>query len=293
MADKALFWIPTLIWATTWHALTHQTGVVPITQSIAYRFFLAGCLFFVYARIKGETVWVPLRLHGPLALVGVVQFGLNYWCTYAASQVITSGLLAVLFSWMVFSNAIAGHFLFHQPLSRRFVWACLLGVTGIALIFWPEIVHTQGGWPVWRGVALGLVAVVFATTGNVLTLQISPSKMPLVPVLAWAMVYGAVALFVAGQLAGQPLLLDTRPSYWISFAYLTVIGSFTAFLFYFKLAQRDGPGKAGMVGLVIPLVALAVSAAFEGWRPTWMSGAGLLCCLLGLWWANENAPKTS
>jgi drug/metabolite transporter (DMT)-like permease len=65
-----------------------------------------------------------------------------------------------------------------------------------------------------------------------------------------------------------------------------------SFLLYFKLAQRQGPGRAALMGMVIPVLALAMSAAFEGWRPTWMSTAGIVLSLAGLWNATrqQNTP---
>ena len=293
MPDALLFWVPTLIWATTWHALTYQTGVVPITHSIAYRFGLASLMFFAYALAKREKLALGWHWQRQLMVVGVVQFGLNYWCTYEASKVITSGLLAVLFSLMVFSNAIAGHFAFQQKLTRRFFGASLLGVMGVVLIFWPDVAHTAVGPEVWRGIALGLVAVLFATTGNILTLRVTQAQIPLVPVLAYSMMYGALALFLTGIAMGQAVQFDVRPAYSLSLAYLSLVGSFAAFLFYFKLAQRQGPGKAALVGMVIPVVALGVSAVLEGWRPTVVSGLGALCCLGGLWGATSVTKPVS
>ena len=81
--------------------------------------------------------------------------------------------------------------------------------------------------------------------------------------------------------------LDSRPSYWISLAYLSVFGSVASFLLYFKLVQRQGPGRAALVGMVIPVIALAMSAAFEGWLPSWVAGAGMALCLGALWAATR------
>jgi drug/metabolite transporter (DMT)-like permease len=83
--------------------------------------------------------------------------------------------------------------------------------------------------------------------------------------------------------------LDVRPGYWVSLFYLSGLGSVAAFLLYFKLAQRQGPGRAALTGLVIPVIALLVSAALEGWRPTPLSTAGIALCLVGLWGATRPA----
>jgi drug/metabolite transporter (DMT)-like permease len=65
------------------------------------------------------------------------------------------------------------------------------------------------------------------------------------------------------------------------------MGSVVAFLLYFKLAQRQGPGRAALMGMVIPVIALAVSALLEGWRPTLLSSVGIALCLVGLWGATR------
>jgi drug/metabolite transporter (DMT)-like permease len=66
-----------------------------------------------------------------------------------------------------------------------------------------------------------------------------------------------------------------------------------AFLLYFNLAKRQGPGRAALTGLVIPPLALLMSAMFEGWRPTLVSSAGMVLCLVGLWGATRPAQSTT
>jgi drug/metabolite transporter (DMT)-like permease len=62
-------------------------------------------------------------------------------------------------------------------------------------------------------------------------------------------------------------------------AYLAVVGSVLAFLLYFKLVQREGPGRAALTGVLVPVIALAVSAALEGWQPSLASWIGMALCL--------------
>ena len=282
MSDRFLFWGPTLIWATTWHAILYQLGTVPVLYSIAMRFALASAMLFAIARWRGDRIAVAPGLHGWLLLTGVIQYGLNYLGTYHAEQYLASGLVAVLFTLMIFTNAIGGMLYFGEAHSRRFWTWGVVGVLGVALIFWPDIAATEASPQVLGGVALGLMAISFASIGNMLTLRLTRGGMPLIPLLAWTMGYGAVGLTAAAVLTGVPFVFDARPSYWLSLVYLSAMGSVAAFVLYFKLAQRQGPGRAALMGMVIPVIALAVSAMFEGWRPTWVSGAGIALCLLGL-----------
>lgn len=295
MSDRFLFWAPTLIWATTWHAILYQLGSVSVLHSIGMRFGLASLMLFAIAAWRGDAIRQPLALHGWLVLTGVVQYGVNYLGTYQAEQHLASGLLAVLFSLMIFTNAIGGALCFGQPTTGRFwLWGSV-GVVGVALIFWPDIAATQADAQVLGALALGMMAITFASVGNMLTLRMTRAGMPLIPLLAWTMGYGSAGLLLSATVMGIPFVLDGRPSYWLSLLYLSAMGSVVAFLLYFKLAQRQGPGRAALMGMVIPVIALAVSALFEGWRPTLLSAAGIALCLVGLWGATrpEATPASS
>ena len=287
VSDRFLFWVPTLIWATTWHAILYQLGDVSVLQSVAMRFGLASAVLFAIARWRGERLAPPAALYGWLFVTGSVQYGFNYLSTYQAERHLASGLLAVLFSLMIFTNAIGGALFFGQRISARFVLSALAGVLGVALIFWSDIAATRTDPAVLGAVGLGLLAITMASIGNLLTLQLTRRGMPLVPLLAWSMGFGAIALLLIAFATGVEFRLDGRPSYWVSLAYLSVFGSVASFLLYFKLAQRQGPARAALVGIVIPVLALAMSAVFEGWRPSWLAAGGMALCLAGLWSATR------
>ncbi|MGS0754077.1 EamA family transporter [Roseateles sp. GG27B] len=80
---------------------------------------------------------------------------------------------------------------------------------------------------------------------------------------------------------------DWRLPYVASLLYLAVFGSVVAFVLYFKLAQRQGPARAALTGVVIPVIALAISALLEGWRPTPLALLGMSLCLLSLFVATR------
>jgi len=287
VSDRMLFWGPTLIWATTWHAILYQLGPVPVSQSVGMRFGLAAVLLACIARWRGSWQWPSLRLHGWLIATGAVQYGLNYMSTYESERHLPSGLVAVLFALMIFTNALAGVLFFKEVITRRFIVFGMVGVAGIVCIFWRDIASTQADSAAMLGVALALVAVTMASVGNVMTLQLSKQGMALVPLLSWTMGYGSLLLLTYSALAPGGLVWDVRPSYWLSLVYLSALGSVVAFLLYFRLAQRQGPGRAALMGMIIPVIALVISAAFEGWRPDALAVFGIALSLLGLWGANR------
>jgi drug/metabolite transporter (DMT)-like permease len=280
ISDRSLFWGPTLIWASTWHVILFQLDSgVPVLNSVAWRFAIAAVMLLAFAWWRGDSLKLPVSAHVLMAVTGIVQYSGNYWSVYEAERHIPSGLVAVLFCLMVFGNALSGRIFFAQKVTRTFLIAATGGVIGVAMIFWPEIASTGARPTAAYGLAIGLFAVFAACVGNVLTLTLTRRNLPLVPILGWGMGYGSVFLMGLASANGTGLHFSWTAPYVLSLAYLAVFGSVFAFVLYFKLAQRRGTAHAAVTSVIIPVIALVISAAFEGWQPSILAISGMALCL--------------
>jgi drug/metabolite transporter (DMT)-like permease len=97
---------------------------------------------------------------------------------------------------------------------------------------------------------------------------------PFWPSMAWGMLYGAACSFVFVCAMSQPLALPVASSWWLSLLYLAIAGSVMTFACYLTLLDRVGPGPAGTIGVMTPLLALMVSMALENYRPDLLSCIG-------------------
>ena len=285
--SHGLFWTPTLIWASTWHVILYQLAETPAIHGVAWRFALAALMLAAVAWRRRQSLRVPAHLHGWMALTGALQYGLNYLGVYEAERFIPSGLVAVLFSLMVFVNALTGAWFLGRPLTPRAGLCAMLGVAGVAAVFWPDVLAASARPQAALGLAWGLLAVACACAGNVLTLKLTTRGVALVPLLAWCMGYGALSLTLGALFSGQGLAVGHSWVWWASLLYLSGFGSVLAFLAYFRLGQLEGPGRAALTSVVIPVIALAVSAALEGWQPHALSYLGGALCLGSVWWATR------
>jgi drug/metabolite transporter (DMT)-like permease len=285
-----LFLAPVLIWASTWHVILYQiASTVPVLASVGWRFAISALMLAALARWQGTSLKLPRYAHGYALATGVIQYAGNYWAVYEAERYVPSGLVAVLFCLLVFMNALAAWVLWRQPVSRRFLLASSGAVFGVALIFWPEIAATGERPDALLGLGLSLFAVVVACIGGFFTLVLQRRGLPLVPVLAWSMGYGAAFLLGLSLATGRGLSFDTSASYLASLFYLAAFGSVIAFTLYYKLAERCGAAKAALVGVLVPVIALIVSAVFEGWQATPLAVGGMGLCLVSLYVATR--PK--
>jgi drug/metabolite transporter (DMT)-like permease len=258
-----------------------------VLTSVGWRFALSALLLAVLARWQGTSLKLPRHAHGYALATGVVQYAGNYWAVYEAERFVPSGLVAVLFCLLVFMNALVAWLLWRQPVSRRFLVASSGAVLGVALIFWPELASAGARPNAVLGLALSFFAVVVACIGGFFTLVLTRRGLPLVPVLAWSMGYGAAFLLLLSAATGRGLSFDGAWTYVASLFYLAAFGSVIAFTLYFKLAQRKGAAQAALVGVLVPVIALIVSAALEGWQATPLAVAGMALCLVSLFVATR------
>jgi drug/metabolite transporter (DMT)-like permease len=275
MSTLFLSIVSVFIWGTTWFAIKYQLGVVDPLWSVAIRFILAAAILFVVCRVRGLS-W-KVKDHAGLIFLGLLLFGFNYWLSYLSEIYVTSGLTAVVFSAMVFMNVFNAFLFLHLKINRRVIIGGLLGITGIILIYRPELMHTTGQ-NIFLGTVFAFVAAYSASLGNIVAVKIKTKGLHVFQSNAWAMFYGGLAMALLSLLLRRPLSFDFSFPYLASLSYLVVFGSVIAFSAYLTLASRIGPDKAAYVTMFIPVVALIVSALFEGYRftPDAIIGIGLL-----------------
>jgi drug/metabolite transporter (DMT)-like permease len=265
------------IWSTTWIAITYQLGAVAPEMSVFYRFFLAALLLFAWCAARRLPLRFPPGEHAWFALFGIGSFSLSYICVYYAEQSVVSGLVAVGYSASPLLSMLGLRFFFGTPITRRVAVASALGIAGIVLVFYPEVRQTTSG----VGVAFTGAAVLISCLGSMAAHRNQQAKQPLWQGMAFGMLYGSLCALAVGLLLGKPLTFVSTPAYIGSLLYLAVFGSILAFAGFLTLLGRIGAARAGYVGVMVPVLALFVSAAFEGFHFHALTWAGIALSLAG------------
>jgi len=255
-----------LIWGTTWFAILFQLGEVDPLVSIIYRFAIAAVILMIYCLATGKKMHFPLRDHLFMALMGVFLFSLNYWLFYMAELYLASGLVAVVFSTMVIWNILFGAFFIGTPVRPKVLIGAFLGLTGICLVFWPELASFKLSDKGVVGLLLSLAATVSASLGNITSARNQMGGIPVVQANAFGMSYGTILMIVVALLTGKEFTFQVTVPYTASLLYLALFGSVFAFGMYLTLIGRIGADRAAYTTLLFPLVALSLSMLFEGYR---------------------------
>ena len=241
--NLSLYLLTVLIWGTTWIAIKLQMGPVAITLSIAYRFALAALVLFAVLLLGRRLQRLDARGQRLCMAQGVCLFCLNFICFYTASQWIPSGLVAVVFSTATLWNALNARLWFGQRIASNVMAGGGLGLLGLGLLFWPELVGHQATPETFYGLGLALLGTLCFSTGNMLSsLQQKAGIRPLTG-NAWSMLYGTLILLALCLFQGVPLSFDWSARYVGSLLYLAIPGSVIGFTAYLTLVGRMGGSR--------------------------------------------------
>jgi len=269
------------IWGTTWLAITFQLGSVPVEASVAYRFILAAAFLFAYCYARRLPLRFTQSEHAILALLGVLMYSIGYLFVYRAEMHVASGLVAIGYSASPLLAMFGMRIAFGQAMTARMGVGAVLGIVGVALVYWPELEHAKHRGNVVLGAAFTAGAVFVTTLGNLVAHRNHERKLHGWATMAWSMGYGALASLIAAVALGEPLAFDWSPAYLLSLLYLVVFGSILAFAGFLELLGRIGPSRASYIGVMVPIVALFISSLFEGFNWQALTFAGVAVSVAG------------
>jgi len=276
-----LFAICVLTWGTTWYAITFQLGHTAPEVGVALRFALAGAVVLALCAARGLPLRFSPRDYALFALQGAFLYGVSYLCVYHAERHVVSGLVAVGYSASPLVTGLGAHALFGLRVTGRFIVGGLLGLAGVALMFWPEFGKAADSRDAVLGAQFTVAAVLLSAVGSLAASRNRSRGLPFWPSLGFGMLYGAAVCTLVALLQGQSFAVPAVASWWLSLLYLALAGSVLTFACFLTLQERIGPGPAGTIGVMTPLLALVVSMVFEAFRPDALTLTGAALAVTG------------
>ena len=290
MPTWSLYTVTVIVWGVSWSAMLYQVGVAP-ELSIAYRFVMAAAIMIAFCLATRRKLMFRARDYGLMVLLGLFLFCANYILFYYAVAYMTTGLLAVVFSMITVLNMVNSAILFGQKIEGRVALAAAFGVVGLALTFWSDIGNMKEG--ILIGLGLSLLGTLSASFGNMASIGLGKRGVGVVESNTISMTIGAAASFAFAVLHGAPLAYNPAPSYTISLLFLALFATVIGFGAFLTLARRIGAARAAYSSVLFPILALALSAWFENYRPQPEAILGVALILIGNVFALRRAPRAA
>lgn len=281
---KLLVWLALcLVWGTTWIFIKIGLEDLPPITFAAARFILAVAVLAVVIKLQKLPLPQTANDWKLIALTGVLQFSVNYSLVFWSEQHISSGLAAVLQSMItVFGLVLAWIFLPAERITRLKVFAVVLGIIGVAVIFIEQL--QINSVLAFAGCVAIVVGAYAAAQASILVKAKGGAFHPASLVFG-QMLCGIPPLVIYALVReGNPLDLNWTRRAVVCVLYLSILGTIAAFWLYYWLLSKIESTKAMMISLVTPLIAVVIGAIFLGEKlpPQTFLGGVLILAGIGL-----------
>jgi len=285
------FMLTGTIWGSTWFVITGQIDGVPAAWGVFYRFLLATPALFLVGVLMKNRLRLTRREHLLALGVGIAQFSGNFLFVYNAERFITSGIVAVMFALLMVPNALFARIFIGEKVQGGFVSGSLVAIAGVSLLLVHEWDVSPLGGNVGLGIALAIGGMLAASLANVVQANPTGRGVPMVSLLAWAMLYGTLFDLGFAWLTAGPPPVPQAWQFWAGTAYLAIIGSVVTFPLHYNLVREIGAGKTAYNGIVTVCVAMLLSTLFEGYQWTALAAVGAVLALAGMGLALRSRQK--
>jgi len=225
----------------------------------------------------------------PIAVLGVIQFGLLIALLNFALARIPAGLTALLFATFPLQAMVMAAAMKLERLGLASAAGATLGLIGVALALGERLMLAQDQAADWLGIAAALAA---GGCGALCAILYRPylQRYPTLPVGAVAMAAAALALLPPALIEGMPAALPALAAeHWgaVLFIALASGAGYPMWLY----ALRHAPAtQASMFQSLSPITAAILGALILGEAVSPGAIAGLAVVVLGLWLALWTRP---
>ncbi|WP_407876385.1 DMT family transporter [Qipengyuania nanhaisediminis] len=274
------------IWGSTWFIITGQIDGVPAAWSVFYRFALATPALFLVAWAMKRRLVLTAPEHRLAVLVGLFQFSGNFLFVYHAELYVTSGVVAMMFGLLMVPNALLARFVIGEKVQSGFLRGSAVAIVGVSFLLVHEWLANPDAGVIGGNVALGIVlamlGILAASVANVIQANPTGRGVPMVSLLAWAMLYGTLFDLGFAWLTAGPPPVPASASYWAGIVYLALIGSVITFPLHYNLVREIGAGRTAYNSILTISVAMLISTLFEDYQWTWLTASGMALAVLGM-----------
>lgn len=267
-----------LIWAATPLAIVWSVAEIHPMWVLIIRYFGASIIALFLLKIMRDPLpfdrtSMKSYLAGSLNLIGAQLF------IYLAANYLTSGLMALIFSFSPLIAGLIGHMILK---THKLIWLQWLGmavaVAGFCFVFADSADSKINPW----GVVLMLISMVSYISSIFWVKQISAPLSPM------SQATGSLLVSVAGSVILVPFIWQHMPTQlpgtqaMIGFIFTMIMSSIVAMLCYFWLIRRLNASTVSLSNVMTPVIALVLGATLNHEIISSHAFAGIAVVMFGI-----------
>lgn len=256
--------LASLLWGINYPLVKFILGFVPENDFLIIRFSLATILFASYLAISGETFRIAKEDFSRVLMLGILGVGVyNIIWTYGIHRT-TAANAAILISASPIFTGIYSLLTGDEKISLSKWLGTIMAFAGICtIIYWTPGSQFSLESRVFVGnilVVLGsLLFSMYAVLAKPLLKRYSPTKLTTL-----AMILGLPIILIYSMSEDHAITLSYGLMIWSGFAYIIVLGTIIAFIFWYKGIQQTSPFKTVIFHYIVPVVSMITGSIFLG-----------------------------
>ena len=277
-----------LVWGCNWPVLKMGVSLLPPLTFRALTLPFAALGLLAVAKLSGESIRLPRRLWGEVALLALLNIGgWNALVLFGVAQ-LPAGRSVIIAYTMPIWTVLFSLVLLREPFGRRKAAGLVLGMAGLALLVGDDIRQLQ------RAPTAMLFILGASTCWALGTVLLRKWKPPLPPnaLSGWMMLLGWVPIaLLAPALAPGPMPALTGGA-WFAILYNVFLAGTLAHWAWFTLVRTLPVAVSSMASLPVPIVGVFAGMLVLGERPgpwEWTALALVLCAMLAVLWPGRSA----
>src|ERR1700678_703667 len=249
-----------VFWGSTYLGIGIAVEQIPPGIVCAARFLVAGISMLAYCALTGRRVRFSARELGHLAAVGtLLLMGGNLTLSYA-EEIVPTGLAALLIAvtplwFLVLDSLLLGD----HHISRRGKIGLAIGIAGVVVLIWPDLLHPNslGRRELWWSLGLQLGSFSWAF-GSVLSKKWQTAAGDPFSAIAWQVRFAGIANLVFAAVVERHSAVTWTFRGVAAILYLVVCGSWIGYTAYIWLLQHVPTSKVSTYAYVNPVVAIVL-----------------------------------
>jgi drug/metabolite transporter (DMT)-like permease len=249
-----------MTWGASFLFMRVAVQQVPPTVMVEVRLAL-GALVLLPALWRSRTLFPP-KLWPKLALVSAINSAIPFLLFGWAAHSAPAGVSAISNAMVVLFAALVGFAFFGERIGLRRGIAIGTGLLGVVVL---ASGRTAGGAHIGMAVAAGVAASLMYGIGLHLVRRHLSGLPP--AALASASLFASALLVLPFALADWPRQPVATQS-WLAVAALGVLCTGFAYVLFYRLVEREGPGRTSTVTYLVPVFGVAWGWLLLGETPT-------------------------
>jgi drug/metabolite transporter (DMT)-like permease len=260
--DAGLFVLLAALFGGSFVAIKTGLRELPPVLFAGLRFDVAAVVLLGYVVLtRPRSAWLPRSRRDLLSIGAAAVFliALNNGLLFLGQGTTTPAAASVMYGLNPVLAPVFAWWLLGDRLSRTGALGIGVALGGVVLIVQPSPAAFTDASAVGQLLVFGAAGAV--AFGSVLLQRLGP-RMDSVPLTAWAMAAGALALHGVSLAAGESIgrVAGIGPTTVASLLVVAIPSTAVAYAIYFGLIGRVGPVRANLVAYAVP-----VFAALFGW----------------------------